>query len=210
MDLGAPISDTQPVSAPPPPTADLQNDTSRPLPVPTVADPSTPIPVPATHPEPNHRIQEPAAPVKALAEATDGGNPDMTPVRREVDIVPPPAYSATPDSERPGAGTATASNGIDHKPVVPLTHPASDSKDTQVLPTAPAVHPEAQADALKDEDPEVVGREVEKTKGDRRELEGKEPGGTIIQGLEDDKLWTLLRRFDLVSSYCPPLFVHFP
>jgi hypothetical protein len=144
-------------------------------------------------------VEDPALPVKALADETDGGNPDMTRIHRDVEVTATPAYAVTESGAQAGAPDTTASNGIDHKPVVSLTHPASDSKDTHVLPTAPAVHPEAQADALAEEDPHVVAKEVEKMKADRREVEGKEPGGTIIQGLEDDKLWTLLRRFDLVS-----------
>ncbi|KAJ9121504.1 hypothetical protein QFC22_002121 [Naganishia vaughanmartiniae] len=86
--------------------------------------------------------------------------------------------------------------------VVPAT--AAESAPDHALPTAPTVHPEAQAaelDAVGERDPGLVAAQVEKSKGDRRELKGLEPKGTVVQGIEDDKLWALLRRFDV----SPPL-----
>lgn len=40
--------------------------------------------------------------------------------------------------------------------------------------------------------------EVEKQKALRRDVLGHEPGGTVVQGIEDDHLWTMLRRLDKV------------
>jgi hypothetical protein len=85
--------------------------------------------------------------------------------------------------------------------VVPATeaHTAPD----HALPTAPNVHPQAQAARLESaarDDPGLIAAEVEKAKAGRREVQGKEEKGTVVQGIEDDRLWALLRKFDEVSS----------
>jgi hypothetical protein len=75
--------------------------------------------------------------------------------------------------------------------------PSSESAPT-ALPTNPATHPEEQKRAVQKEDPAVVSREVEKTKAEARELKGEKPKGTVVAGLEDDRLWAMMRRFDTV------------
>lgn len=56
---------------------------------------------------------------------------------------------------------------------------------------------------------DIVGKheeaaEVEKRKALRRDVLGHEAGGTIVLGIEDDHLWTMLRRLDKVR---PPIAV---
>ena len=103
-------------------------------------------------------------------------------VPAQVDVVPPPTS----------------------KPIVPAAeshlaeHPATSSDTDHVLPLGSDVHPVHQAAALEHAPDHVVNAQVEKHKADKRELYGLEPQGTIVPGLEDDKLWAMLRRFDNV------------
>ena len=76
--------------------------------------------------------------------------------------------------------------------------PSSESAPT-ALPTNPNTHPEEQKEAIKHEHPAVIGREVEKTKAAEREVKGEAPLGTIVRGIEDDRLYAMLRMFDTVS-----------
>ncbi|WVQ99136.1 hypothetical protein IAU59_006268 [Kwoniella sp. CBS 9459] len=78
--------------------------------------------------------------------------------------------------------------------------PSSESAPT-ALPTNAATHPEEQKRAIQDEHPAVIGREVEKTKAEARELKGEAPKGTVVHGLEDDRLWAMLRRFDVQITH---------
>lgn len=78
--------------------------------------------------------------------------------------------------------------------------PSTESAPT-ALPTNPATHPEEQKEAIKEEHPQVIKREVEKTKAEERDLKGEKPQGTVVAGLEDDRLWAMLRRFDVVSAF---------
>jgi hypothetical protein len=66
------------------------------------------------------------------------------------------------------------------------------------LPTNPNTHPKEQQEAIKDEHPAVVDREKEKTKAAEREIKGERPEGTVVKGIEDDRLYSMLRRFDEV------------
>lgn len=77
--------------------------------------------------------------------------------------------------------------------------PSSESAPT-ALPTNAATHPDEQKEALKNEHPHVVKREVEKVKAAEREVKGEKPEGTIVKGIEDDRLYAMLRRFDVVSA----------
>ncbi|GAA6004837.1 hypothetical protein JCM11491_002250 [Sporobolomyces phaffii] len=89
------------------------------------------------------------------------------------------------------------------KPVLPsaqghiAAHPATETDTDHVLPLGSDIHPVHQAAALSDAPDHLVNAQVEKQKADRRELEGKEPKGTIVPGMEDDKLWAMIRRFDV-------------
>jgi hypothetical protein len=75
--------------------------------------------------------------------------------------------------------------------------PSSESAPT-ALPTNPNTHPEEQKEALRHEHPAVVKREVEKTKAAEREVKGEKPLGTVVRGVEDDRLYAMLRMFDTV------------
>nr|ODN82538.1 hypothetical protein L203_05347 [Cryptococcus depauperatus CBS 7841] len=77
--------------------------------------------------------------------------------------------------------------------------PSWESAPT-ALPTNPTTHPAEQKEAVKNEHPAVVRREVEKTKAEERDLKGENPLGTVVHGLEDDRLWAMLRRFDVASQ----------
>ncbi|GAA6005101.1 hypothetical protein JCM10207_008509 [Rhodosporidiobolus poonsookiae] len=93
------------------------------------------------------------------------------------------------------------------KPVVPSAeshlaeHPATSTDTDHVLPLGHDVHPVHQAAALEDAPDHLVNAQVEKQKADKREIHGEEPGGTIVPGLEDDKLWAMIRRFDVQISH---------
>ncbi|GAA5927527.1 uncharacterized protein JCM15063_005925 [Sporobolomyces koalae] len=89
------------------------------------------------------------------------------------------------------------------KPIVPAAqghvaqHPNSETDTDHVLPLGSDIHPVHQAAAISDAPDHLVNAQVEKHKADKRELEGLEPKGTIVPGLEDDKLWAMIRRFDV-------------
>lgn len=95
------------------------------------------------------------------------------------------------------------------KPIVPAAqshfaeHPATETDTDHVLPLGQQVHPVHQAAALQDAPDSLVNAQIEKHKADKRQLYGEEPQGTVVPGLEDDKLWTMLRRFDAVRLRFP-------
>jgi hypothetical protein len=80
--------------------------------------------------------------------------------------------------------------------------PSSESAPT-ALPTNPNTNPAEQKEAMKNEHPEVIKREVEKTKAAEREVKGEKPLGTVVRGVEDDRLYAMLRMFDTVRPYSP-------
>ncbi|KAJ9095999.1 hypothetical protein QFC21_005362 [Naganishia friedmannii] len=135
-------------------------------------------------------------------------------ITRPGEEIPPAAETETHSRDLPPSAVShtvhvpnTANSGYhdNQTSVVPAT--AADSAPDHALPTAPTVHPEAQAaelDAVGERDPGLVAAQVEKSKGDRRELKGLEPKGTVVQGIEDDKLWALMRRFDVVRPFRSP------
>ncbi|ORX36894.1 hypothetical protein BD324DRAFT_627598 [Kockovaella imperatae] len=71
----------------------------------------------------------------------------------------------------------------------------------RAIPTNPSTSPAEAKQAAKKSHPAVVAREVEKTKAEQRELKGKPPKGTVVAGLEDDRLWAMLRRFDVQITH---------
>ncbi|GAA5988760.1 hypothetical protein JCM11641_006530 [Rhodosporidiobolus odoratus] len=93
------------------------------------------------------------------------------------------------------------------KPIVPSAeshlaeHPATSTDTDHVLPLGHDVHPVHQAAALQDAPDHLVNAQVEKHKADKREIYGEEPQGTIVPGLEDDKLWAMIRRFDIQITH---------
>jgi hypothetical protein len=103
----------------------------------------------------------------------------------------PAVEGPTAEQVHPSAQAPTAS--------MDPNKPSSESAPT-ALPTNPATHPAEQKRAAEKEHPKVIKREVEKTKAAEREIKGESPLGTVVTGLEDDRLWTMLRRFDVVRA----------
>ena len=97
--------------------------------------------------------------------------------------------------------TANHSSDVNSQPATATIDPnvpSSGSKPT-ALPTDPSTHPEEMRQGIEEEHPAVVSREFEKTRAEERELKGERPEGTVVAGLEDDRLYAMLRRFDTVG-----------
>jgi hypothetical protein len=122
--------------------------------------------------------------------------PDLPPVYE-------PAFSNESRTVRPvdlpRTHPAHPSNGAPTSSIDPNT--PSDQSAPTALPTNPTTHPDEQRRAMQNEHPAVVAREIEKTKAEEREIKGERPLGTVVSGIEDDRLWQMLRRFDVVSAY---------
>ena len=131
--------------------------------------------------------------VRATYDVRHGASDDRGPHATPYDSSSMEPAASDP-SQAPAAKAQSATATMD--PNIP----SSESAPT-ALPTNPATHPDDQKQAVKDEHPAVVAREVEKTKGEEREFKGEKPEGTIVAGLEDDRLFTMLRRFDRVRRY---------
>ncbi|GAA5861821.1 hypothetical protein JCM8547_008565 [Rhodosporidiobolus lusitaniae] len=109
-------------------------------------------------------------------------------------------------------GSINTSAPATSKPVVPSAeshlaeHPATSTDTDHVLPLGHDVHPVHQAAALQEAPDHLVNAQIEKHKADKREVLGLEPQGTIVPGLEDDKLWAMIRRFDvqIAHTLTPP------
>ncbi|KAI5475212.1 hypothetical protein MNV49_001723 [Pseudohyphozyma bogoriensis] len=87
-------------------------------------------------------------------------------------------------------------------PSAPL--PATDAHlpvDAPVLPLGAGVHPEDQAEHLEATPDHIVDAELEKVHAAHREHHGLEPQGTVFEGIEDDKLWALMRRFNTHTTH---------
>ncbi|KAJ9095207.1 hypothetical protein QFC19_007662 [Naganishia cerealis] len=187
---------------------------------------SQPLPVDATTGQPHHfppvqvppeRPQPKRVPTAVITRPGDTAPPPTTrpgdtappPTTRPGDSAPPPIIDAEADRTRepttlPASHTVHVPNSspTNQTPVVPAT--SAEEAPEHALPTAPTVHPEAQArelDNVGQRDPGLVAAQVEKSKGDKRDVLGKEPKGTVVQGIEDDRLWALLRRFDVQVNH---------
>lgn len=121
-------------------------------------------------------------------------SPPPIPPRMTQDPHPATASHATASHPSdPTAPNQTPTSTIN--PDIPSAHSAPTA-----LPTNPSTHPSAQKDAINNASPALIKREVEKTKGAERELKGEAPLGTIVKGLEDDRLHAMLRMFDRVCA----------
>ncbi|BGP14892.1 hypothetical protein JCM10213_003753 [Rhodosporidiobolus nylandii] len=158
------------------------------------------------------------APLPA-AEAAPVQQREQVVVRDEPEVVarPPTAQTSGVQGnavERHDAAVAQVDTSAPatSKPIVPAAeshlaeHPATSTDTNHVLPLGHDVHPVHQAAALEDAPDHLVNAQVEKHKADKREIMGEEPGGTIVPGLEDDKLWAMIRRFDvqITHTLTPP------
>ena len=207
MPLGQPIevssSNAQaPAQAGPPPQLETAEpeDPSRLVPV------GLPVPEPAPAPAPVPGAGEAGPPLPPKPEpipvpAPIDAGPASEPRRADGRVEHHHTEHRVPDPTHP----STDSHPVD--PTAPKTAPtatidpnipSSESAPT-ALPTNPNTHPEQQKEAIKNEHREVVKREVEKTKAAERDLKGEQPLGTVVRGIEDDRLYAMLRRFDTVS-----------
>ena len=177
LPLGEPIGTHSPPNLPPRHTA-----TTSPVVIP-VSEDGPPLPPKSEY-----------TPISTPAPA-----PGQPPARAEPVIIAPPEQVI--DTTHPS--TDSHPSNLTTAPTAPTASidpniPSSESAPT-ALPTNPNTHPTDQKRALENEKPEVVSREVEKTKAAERELKGEEALGTVVRGIEDDRLYAMLRRFDTVS-----------
>lgn len=196
--------------------AELEPESSQ-----VVVAPTDKAPAPAVEPAPPAAqaiLSQDAAPKPAVEAApvqlADAKTVPPPPPRSEpVPVAAQPAAVVEPTAVRaptgptavPNDGALSAAPPAVSKPIVPAAeshlaeHPATETDTDHVLPLGQQVHPVHQAAALQDAPDSLVNAQVEKQKADKRALYGEAPKGTIVPGMEDDKLWTMLRRFDAVS-----------
>ena len=100
---------------------------------------------------------------------------------------------AAKDHQHPAANDVVNETGIGAG--------ANDGAETaKVLPLGGDVHPDHQAEALKDAPDHLVEAQIEKTREAAREHHGLPEQGSVVPGFEDSKLWALRRAFDAVST----------
>lgn len=176
--------------------------------------PGDAAPAPALAPAPDAAdpvSSEDAAPKPAVEAAPVQLHPEAEVPKEKIvavehDPVPPGEAVRPPTgpSDVDGRGAVASAPPPVSKPVVPAAeshlaeHPATDTDTDHVLPLGEQVHPVHQAAALQDAPDALVNAQVEKHKADMRAVRGEEPQGTVVPGMEDDKLWTMVRRFDAV------------
>ncbi|GAA5820815.1 hypothetical protein JCM3770_000351 [Rhodotorula araucariae] len=176
----------------------------------TAISPADKAPAPAVEPAPPaaERVStDDAAPRPAVEAAPVQLHRDSAAVQPQV-VRPPTAQTAPVTVADPTApAQVDALPPATSKPIVPSAeshlaeHPATSTDTDHVLPLGSDVHPVHQAAALDDAPDHLVNAQIEKQKADKRALYGLEPQGTIVPGLEDDKLWAMLRRFDAQISH---------
>lgn len=207
-----PPSPAQPRSVAVHDEAELQPKSSQ-----VVVPPTDKAPAPAVEPAPPAAqaiSSQDAAPKPAVEAApVQLADADTVPRSEPVPVAAQPTAAVEPTAVRaptgptavPNDGALSAAPPAVSKPIVPAAeshlaeHPATETDTDHVLPLGQQVHPVHQAAALQDAPDSLVNAQVEKHKADKRELYGEAPKGTIVPGMEDDKLWTMLRRFDAVS-----------
>lgn len=148
---------------------------------------------PATGSQLNQAAHPTSAPV--VAPPSQAVPPQSSLVQPTVPGAPSTAAPSSEQAVKEGLTTTTHAPTAVIDPLVP----SSESAPT-ALPTNPATSPQEQHRAVANEHPAVVAREVEKTKAAERDVKGEAAMGTIVSGLEDDRLYQMLRRFDVVSS----------
>ncbi|WRT66094.1 uncharacterized protein IL334_003047 [Kwoniella shivajii] len=211
MDLGAPLSGS-PASAPKTTYEPVHANEAQPIAVsphdPNVIPPTT---VPTTGVQVNGHSAATDYPAgqDTRVPAVDSSNTDHPVAQQALHEKPhETAVPSVPSTEThhldPSRGTtaSAAHAGQAQAPTASIDpfKPSSESAPT-ALPTNATTHPEEQKRAMQNEHPAVVHREVEKTKAETRELKGEKPQGTVVSGLEDDRLWAMLRRFDVQITH---------
>ena len=89
---------------------------------------------------------------------------------------------------------------VDDDAAAPAVAPPAAQEQATTLPVGHGVNPTHQAEALDSAPDHLVEANVEKQKGAERELKGHAEQGTVVPGIEDDKLWAMRRRFDTVRD----------
>lgn len=103
-------------------------------------------------------------------------------------------------SHEPAPSSTTATR--DAQTIDPtVSNPAhtSESNTATTLPLGSSIHPIEQAKEVQNAPHHVVEKEVKKKRDAEQRLMGEEVDGNIVDGLEDDQVWTMLRRFNYVS-----------
>lgn len=126
----------------------------------------------------------------------------------ETDKAATRAEAAKSEPVEPEAPAVPAKEGEEEQAPMP---PIKDEHD---LPATPPLDPTGDtADgrmphpAVIEHAPEhVAAAQVEKHAAAQRELHGRPPKGTVVLGLEDEKLWAMRRRFDssVLHTLSPP------
>lgn len=126
--------------------------------------------------------------------------PQATPSAPVLGAPSVPQDEPKPLPATPAAAPASAVPEPKDDAAAPAVAPAAAHEPATTLPVGHGVHPVRQAEALDSAPDHLVDANVQKQKGAERELQGKPEQGTIVPGIEDDKLWYMRRRFDTVSS----------
>lgn len=101
-----------------------------------------------------------------------------------------------PITVRLGEGAADAPSAGPFSPGHARASISSTRSATGVAsPPAPSTSPPKHGS----EEVDPLAADMEKKAADMRDLLGEEPEGNVVPGIEDDVLWTLMRRFDTVS-----------
>ncbi|WVW83609.1 hypothetical protein I302_105630 [Kwoniella bestiolae CBS 10118] len=215
MDLGPPISHPPANGQTTAETAPITSTTVPPAQPVVAAHPPVQKDLPAVPPPPAQPVNahptsahNPAGQV-ANGPTVDSSNTDHPAAQQvlhekphEAAVPSVPSTETHPSDPSKGTTAPAAHAGQAQAPTASIDpfKPSSESAPT-ALPTNAATHPEEQKEAIQNEHPAVVHREVEKTKAEARELKGEKPKGTVVAGIEDDRLYAMLRRFDVQITH---------
>lgn len=166
------------------PTASLDDR----VPVPIAATGGPGAATPASSASASPAVSTPTVGAAMLA----AGSAPVSPRAASHPVSPAQSQTHVPAANRVVAPTLPSVRSVPANKVDPAGVAAA-------LPTDPSVGSTEKVAAVAKEDPKVVNAELEKTAAEQREMLGESTGGTIVEGVEDDQLWTLLRRFDMVS-----------
>jgi len=109
---------------------------------------------------------------------------------------PPPKDDVPPSPVRPQKEWET-------RLTPSLESPAPSDNGSTVRSAAPTVVADEEVVPPIDQKDHAI--ELEKKAAEKREIHGHPPVGTIVVGIEDDRLWAGLRRFDKVTFFSPSI-----
>lgn len=142
-----------------------------------------------------HRIED--AVKAALAPDPNDRDPALRPFRQHDPQLLPPQPQAAPHPSN------ARDSALADKPAVAATETSALKAvggDAHVLPVGQDVHPAEQAAAVDKAPAQLVHAQVKKLQGAERELKGEPEQGHLVPGIEDDKLFAMMRRFNQVST----------